>query len=157
MAKGFVAIILAGGSIAVFLLWQRTPWRTWLQPLSASGILLFLCIVAPWHIAASLQEPGFVYFYFINEHVLRFLNMREPHDYYTGHVWYYLVRIPAYLIPWTLFLALLARKDASCQLPDVKKSTSLTSGIYHLTSGALRPFLWSWFLFCLVFFFRFRQ
>jgi len=134
MAKGFVAVILAGGAIATFLVWQRCPGRGWLEPLSPIGILLFLCVIAPWHIAATLKEPGFAYFYFINEHVLRFLNMRQPHDYYTGHAWYYLVRIPGYLIPWTLFLLLLVKKNVA------------------LTSGSLRPFLWSWFLCFLVFF-----
>ena len=62
-----------------------------------TGVLLFLAIAAPWHILAGLRNPdqgnpvgniptpghvhGFFYFYFINEHVLRFLGKRYPHDY----------------------------------------------------------------------------
>jgi len=137
LTKGFIAIILAGGTIAAFLYWQRsTPRQQFLRVLSPRGILLFLCIAAPWHIAASWQEPGFAWFYFINEHLLRFLNMREPHDYYTGHSWYYLPRLLAYLLPWTLFLALLVEKP----------------GLVAWQYPVLTKFLWSWFLFCLLFF-----
>ena len=46
--------------------------------------LLFLAIAAPWHILAGLRNTGgmnghgFFWFYFINEHVLRFLGRRIP-------------------------------------------------------------------------------
>ena len=61
-----------------------------------------LVIAAPWHVLATLRNPpyldftmhsergsyhGFFWFYFINEHVLRFLNMRYPRDYNTVPRW----------------------------------------------------------------------
>ena len=61
-------------------------------------MLLALGIAAPWHVLATLRNPpyfdwtmhsekgsyhGFFWFYFINEHVLRFLNLRYPRDYNT--------------------------------------------------------------------------
>ena len=57
-----------------------------------------LLIAAPWHVLATLRNPpyfdftmrsvpgeyhGFLWFYFINEQVLRFLNLRYPRDYNT--------------------------------------------------------------------------
>ncbi len=151
MTKGFVAVILAGGTIAGFLAWQRRTLQDYLRIASPRGIVLFLCVAAPWHIAASMQEPGFAWFYFINEHVLRFLNMREPHDYYTGHVWYYLPRIFGYLIPWTLFLLLLPplrrRAGVGGKLQAPLPLTPSLKG-----RGNIYRFLWSWFLFCLIFF-----
>ena len=63
-----------------------------------AGMLLLLAIAAPWHVLATLRNPpyfdftmhsekgsyhGFFWFYFINEHVLRFLNLRYPRDYNT--------------------------------------------------------------------------
>jgi len=140
LTKGFVTIILAVGAIALFLFAQRSPRQRWLHILSPSGILLFLLIATPWHIAAVLQEPGFAWFYFINEHLLRFLNMRQPHDYYTGYAWYYLPRILIYLMPWTPFLALFSYK-----LPP----TGTKPPTHYQT---LPHFLWSWFLFSLLFF-----
>ena len=50
---------------------------------------MFLAIAAPWHILAALRNPaqghvrGFLWFYFVNEHFLRFLNKRVPRDYDT--------------------------------------------------------------------------
>ncbi|SNS62988.1 4-amino-4-deoxy-L-arabinose transferase [Noviherbaspirillum humi] len=113
LAKGFVALILFGlvlfaylavtaGSARAFL----RALRRWLDPLA---LLLLLAIAAPWHIAASLTEPIFAWFYFINEHVLRFLGRREPHDYYSGAWWYYLPRMAIYLFPWSFLLPFLLR------------------------------------------------
>ena len=71
-------------------IWKR------LRPLS--GLLIILAIAAPWHILATLRNPpyfdftlhsapgeyhGFLWFYFMNEQVLRFLNLRYPRDYNT--------------------------------------------------------------------------
>ncbi|MFI4939194.1 MAG: ArnT family glycosyltransferase, partial [Burkholderiales bacterium] len=108
MAKGIVAIILFGAVVALMLLpavllpggFMRVC-RDWFEP---GAILFFLAIAAPWHIAASLVEPIFPWFYFINEHVLRFLGRREPHDYYAGAWWYYLPRMALYLFPWSFLL-----------------------------------------------------
>ena len=90
----------------------------------------------PWHVAAALREPAFGWFYFVNEHVLRFLGMREPHDYYTGPFYYYLPRILMFLFPWSVFIPLLfvriGRRAAG--MPDIEKLA------------------WVWFGVCLVFF-----
>ena len=63
-----------------------------------SGLAIILLIAAPWHILATLRNPpyfsftmksipgeyhGFLWFFFINEQLLRFLNLRYPRDYDT--------------------------------------------------------------------------
>jgi hypothetical protein len=59
-----------------------------------------LAIAAPWHILAGLRNTGgmdghgFFWFYFVNEHVLRFLGRRIPRDYN---------KLPGYLY-WSLNL-----------------------------------------------------
>jgi hypothetical protein len=73
-------------------------WRKWRRLHLGSGVLIALAIAAPWHIAAAIANPplvdftwrsvpgeyhGFFWFYFLNEHVFRFLNMRHPRDYNT--------------------------------------------------------------------------
>jgi len=63
----------------------------------------------PWHLYAWSQEPGFGWFYLWNEHVLRFLDQREPRDYYHGPPWYYLPRVLAATLPWVFLLAVPAR------------------------------------------------
>jgi 4-amino-4-deoxy-L-arabinose transferase-like glycosyltransferase len=108
LAKGFVALVLYGLVIGIF---QLSMHRSVKQILHAvpkwfelRALLIFLAIALPWHIAASLTEPVFAWFYFINEHVLRFLGKREPHDYYAGPWWYYLPRMAIYLFPWSFLL-----------------------------------------------------
>ena len=79
------------------LLLLSGQWRRWRQFKPFTGFLLYLAIAAPWHILAGLANPdqghpvgnhptlgnvhGFWYFYFVNEHFLRFLGQRYPHDY----------------------------------------------------------------------------
>jgi 4-amino-4-deoxy-L-arabinose transferase-like glycosyltransferase len=111
LAKGFVALVLYGLVMAVFLLSTQRSVKEfarsvgkWFEPWA---LLLFVAIALPWHLAASLTEPVFAWFYFINEHVLRFLGRREPHDYYAGAWWYYLPRMLIYLFPWSLLLVCL--------------------------------------------------
>ena len=119
LTKGLIApVFFAAAAIPLLLLsghWRR--WRT-LKPFS--GLLLFLAIAAPWHILAGIANPdqghpigniptpgnvhGFWYFYFLNEHVFRFLGMRYPHDYNRmPFVGYWLAHI-VWLFPWSLFL-----------------------------------------------------
>lgn len=106
LTKGFVAIILFGIVVVGWLILVHgwTAWKQigrWLEPFA---LILFFAIVSPWLIAASLVEPIFPWFFFINEHVMRFLGERVPHDYYSGPWWYYLPRIIVYLFPWALLL-----------------------------------------------------
>ena len=85
-----------------------------------TGLLLFLPIAAPWHILCGIYNPdqghpignhptlgnvhGFFYFYFVNEHFLRFFGLRYPHDYNKlPGVWYWLAHL-VWLFPWSLFL-----------------------------------------------------
>lgn len=128
LAKGLVAIILFGMvAVAFTALHRQSPadflracakWFNW------RALLVFVAIAAPWHIAASLTEPIFTWFYFINEHVLRFLGKREPHDYYSGAWWYYLPRMAIYLFPWSFLLISLAAdhpQHASAKDKDMKR------------------------------------
>ncbi|MFZ6758839.1 ArnT family glycosyltransferase [Undibacterium sp. Ji50W] len=111
LAKGFVAIILFGIVTFAYTILLSTSLRDFFARLATwlnwRGLGLFFLIAAPWHIAAIMAEPIFAWFYFINEHVLRFLGKREPHDYYAGAWWYYLPRMLIYLFPWSFFLPLL--------------------------------------------------
>ena len=52
-------------------------------------VMAVLAVAAPWHIVAGLRNPpageakGFFWFYFVNEHFLRYINKRFPRDYDT--------------------------------------------------------------------------
>src|ERR1700722_300943 len=100
LLKSLVAVLfpVAAGVIFLFVTRQLFSARTWkrLHPFSGSAIALL--IAAPWHILATRRTPpyfdftfrsvpgqyhGFLWFFFMNEQVLRFLNLRYPRDYNT--------------------------------------------------------------------------
>ena len=126
LAKGFVSLILFTAIVGAYTLVSATSVSDFFERIGVwfnwRGIAVFVAISAPWHIAAMLTEPIFAWFYFINEHILRFLGKREPHDYYAGAWWYYLPRALIFLFPWSLLLpaTLFARanklKDGSLHL-----------------------------------------
>ncbi len=118
LTKGLIAPLFFLGAAVPWLL-LTGEWRRWREMRIATGLLLFVAVAAPWHILAGLRNPdqgnpvgnvptpghvhGFFYFYFINEHVLRFLGSRYPHDYNKQPGWIYWVGQLAWLFPWSLF------------------------------------------------------
>ncbi|MCA0369709.1 MAG: glycosyltransferase family 39 protein [Proteobacteria bacterium] len=105
MTKGLVALVLIGLVWCVFWgLHARHHDTSFFMPLDPWGIVLFVALASPWHILASLKLETFAHFYFINEHVLRFLGKRVPKDYYSGPITYYTWRVLLYMLPWTFFL-----------------------------------------------------
>jgi len=103
MAKGFVAPALV---VLIFLCWSASARDlTRLRPLTPLGpILLYLLLVAPWHIAISLQRPDFVWFYFYNEHIGRFLGTRQPKDWRTGAFYTPFLGLLLLTTPWAFLL-----------------------------------------------------
>jgi 4-amino-4-deoxy-L-arabinose transferase-like glycosyltransferase len=97
LLKGLIAAVFPIGAMILFLA-ITGDWRKWRRLHLGSGVPIALAIAAPWHVAAALANPpvldftwrsapgeyhGFFWFYFLNEHVFRFLNMRHPRDYNT--------------------------------------------------------------------------
>ena len=119
LTKGLVVLVLFGFTALLYFACTREHrhWRR-LQPLT--GIALFLAIAAPWHILASLRNTGgqgghgFAWFYFVNEHVLRFLGRRIPRDYNKLPALLYWSLQMLWLFPWSLFglpaIVLMVRK-----------------------------------------------
>ncbi|HZP63800.1 MAG TPA: glycosyltransferase family 39 protein [Terriglobales bacterium] len=75
-----------------------------------SSTLVFLAIAAPWHVLAALRNPaqgatrGFLWFYFVNEQFLRYLNKRVPPGYDTVPLLIFWALLLVWLLPWVIFL-----------------------------------------------------
>ncbi len=98
--------------------------RTWKRLRPFTGLAIILLIAAPWHVLATLRNPpyfsfsfhsgpgeyhGFLWFYFMNEQVLRFLNMRYPRDYNTvPRVYFWLFHL-LWLFPWSVYFPAVAK------------------------------------------------
>lgn len=135
LTKGVVAIILAGIILGIYLWMIGAPHERFRELLDRRAITLFLIIVLPWHILAALVEPRFIWEYIINQQFLRFFNLANPHDYHTGPIYYYIPRVLACLLPWSIFLLFTVWP------------LKLKRPFEHLTA-----FLWVWFAVIFVFF-----
>ena len=109
LTKGLIALVFPCGAAFFFLL-VTGEWRRWREFRLISGLALFLAIAAPWHILAGLRNPGtaahhgFFWFYFVNEHFLRFLGKRYPQDYNKLPATLYWTLHLVWLFPWSLYL-----------------------------------------------------
>jgi 4-amino-4-deoxy-L-arabinose transferase-like glycosyltransferase len=107
LTKGLIGMVFIAGPPALFLLLAGRLAE--LKNLRlVSGTLLFLAIAAPWHLLAGWRNDRFFWFYFVNEHFLRFLGKREPKDYNKVPSAIYWTMHLAWLFPWSAGLLLLA-------------------------------------------------
>jgi 4-amino-4-deoxy-L-arabinose transferase-like glycosyltransferase len=155
LTKGFVALALAGLTISIYFAVEWQPQRLFsfarvrhvaaraMQMCEPLGVMIFIVIAAPWHIAAACRDTHFAWFYFINEHVYRFLDMRVPRDYRHGPIYHYIPLVLGYLFPWSLLLVtfIMPRRTPAGNAP-----------LRPTPDGNLRRFLWTWFLVFLAFF-----
>lgn len=124
--KSLIAVVfpVAAGTIYLLLTRQFFSARTWKRLHPVSGALIILLIAAPWHILATLRNPpyfvfslhsgpgqyhGFLWFFFINEQLLRFLNLRYPRDYNTVPRLYFWLFHFLWLFPWSVYFAAIAK------------------------------------------------
>jgi 4-amino-4-deoxy-L-arabinose transferase-like glycosyltransferase len=102
LVKGALALALFALIVAACYVmeaaWRPSIGRFVRDPLSA---LLVLLPLALWLAAIENALPGAAYHFIVDEHVLRFLGMRMPRDYYGGPLYYYVPRLFAFLFPWS--------------------------------------------------------
>lgn len=109
LTKGLIGLVFPAGAIGLFLLITRNL-KHLLRLRPISSLLVFFAIASPWHILAALHNPaqgqvrGFLWFYFVNEHILRFLNKRVPRDYDTVPLLVFWALLIVWLIPWSAFV-----------------------------------------------------
>src|SRR5262245_45335212 len=126
LLKGLIAAVFPIGAFIVYLAVTRQlfvpPVRRKLRPVLT--LLIMAAVALPWYVLATLRNPpyfnfsmhsgpgqyhGFFWFYFINEHVLRFLSLRYPRDYNTvPRLWFWLLHL-AWLFPWSFYAPAAAR------------------------------------------------
>jgi len=132
LTKGLIGVVFPVGTVAIYL-WLSRGWRRGWARVRAlhpwSSLAVFLVIAAPWHVLAGLANPtqghpapfrfvhghwivplptdgnvrGWFWFYFMNEHVLRYLNLRVPRDYDTVPLLIFWGLCLVWMMPWSAF------------------------------------------------------
>ena len=126
LLKSLIGVVfpVAAGLIYLAITRQLFAARTWKRLRPFAGTLIILAIAAPWHVLATLRNPpyfaftmrsvpgeyhGFLWFFFINEQLLRFLNLRYPRDYSTVPRLYFWLLHLAWLFPWSVYFPAAAK------------------------------------------------
>ncbi|MGA9510985.1 MAG: glycosyltransferase family 39 protein [Candidatus Sulfotelmatobacter sp.] len=109
LTKGLLAIVVVGLALLLYAAISG-EWRSWRESRFFTGTLLFLAIAAPWHILAGIRNPHFFWFYFVNEHFMRFLGKRIPKDYNKQTDSLYWTLHLVWLFPWSLYLPVALRR-----------------------------------------------
>lgn len=104
LTKGFVSMVLIGLVAGIYMIMTRADKNDYKLLFNKQSLIIFLAITLPWHLLALVTFPPFFWEYFINNQLLRFFNTRVPHDFHTGPLYFYIPRLIAYLLPWTIFL-----------------------------------------------------
>lgn len=127
LLKGLIAMVFPLAAVFVYFAVTRQlfRWEAWRRLRPFSGAMLMLAIGTPWVVLATLRNPpyfdftmrsapgeyhGFFWFFFLNEHLFRFLNMRYPRDYDTvPRLWFWLCHL-LWLFPWSVYFPALVHE-----------------------------------------------
>jgi 4-amino-4-deoxy-L-arabinose transferase-like glycosyltransferase len=103
LAKGPVALVLvglaAGAWIAASGRWRLVRQLPWL-----SGPSILAAVVCPWYIAAERATPGFLHYFLLNEHLLRYVRAEYGDLYGAGRTQPYgasWLMLAVTFLPWS--------------------------------------------------------
>jgi 4-amino-4-deoxy-L-arabinose transferase-like glycosyltransferase len=109
LTKGLIGLVFPIETIGLYLVLTQNL-RHLAKLRLVSSTLVFFVVAAPWHILAAVRNPaqgqarGFLWFYFVNEHINRFLNKRVPPGYDTVPLMLFWALLVLWLVPWAVFL-----------------------------------------------------
>lgn len=151
LAKGPITVVLIGMPVFFWTichknlmwLWRALPWL--------SGTALMIAIAAPWYVLAERNSPGFLEYFIVGEHWLRFVESGWAGDLYgqaharpRGTIWLYGI---VAALPWSLVaLNKLARPrglvDRMRSLPPIAEFLllwAITPMVFFTFAGNILP------------------
>jgi len=141
LSKGPVGFVIPACALLLASLWMRDfALLRRLHP--AAGLSMLLVVAAPWFVLVSLRNPGFAEFFFIHEHVARYLT--EVHH-RVGAWWYYIPLLLVGMMPWTGALPWILRRARSVAAPDEMRAVRILTAwcafvlVFFSFSGSKLP------------------
>ncbi len=141
LTRAGIGVLFPLGIVAMFVVaagaWSRSSEarsRLAAIPIWSAGAIALL-VALPWHVAASLRTPGFLWFYFVNEQVLRAIGKRYPADYTAVPLGIWWAAHAVWFFPWIVFAGYAWRERPPF---NVWKNTSSASA-----QALLLLFIWA--------------
>lgn len=100
LQKGLIGLVIPSATLVFYTLLCR-DWCIWTRLHFFKGLLLFFVISMPWFVLVSKNNPDFLWFFFIHEHIERFLTTTHRR---TGAWWYFFPILFAGFLPWISLL-----------------------------------------------------
>lgn len=134
LAKGLIGVVLPALVLLPWLLWRRR-WRGLVRLLHPLGLAAFALLALPWFVAMQMRYPGFVDYFFVEQHLRRYaqggFNNAQP-------AWFYLAVLPLLTLPWSLAL-LAARRLRPAEDPLSAEHAAEAARVRHTgDAGDLR-------------------
>jgi 4-amino-4-deoxy-L-arabinose transferase-like glycosyltransferase len=146
LTKGPVALVLTGTVGLAWLLGERRAREIARMPW-LGAIAIYTAIAAPWFVLAARRNPEFLRFFFIHEHVERYLENVE-------HGWgpyFFVVVVIAGMWPWIFFVPMGVRELMRRRRGGDEADEAETPGRRPDARASLCFLVW-WFAIILVFF-----
>jgi 4-amino-4-deoxy-L-arabinose transferase-like glycosyltransferase len=135
LTKGPVAPVLLCAALFIFLFMEGK--LAFIREMKlVRGIALYCLIAAPWFVIISIREKEFFDFFFIDQHVLRFISTKHKRS---GPIYYFIPVIFGGMLPWSLYIPRafsLAWKRNECRLFAI---WSVLLFIFFSVSGSKLP------------------
>lgn len=133
LTKGLVAAAIPSAVLVLYSLCSR-DFSPWARLHISRGLPLFLVITVPWHWLAARRLPDFVQFFFVHEHLSRYLTPSADRE---QAWWFFAAVFVVGSLPWTLSALRVMSAGWRRRVPEGFDAAQ---------------FLWLWIMFVVVFF-----
>ena len=140
LTKGPVGAVLPLITAAIFL-WYEGEWLGAFSRFHlVGGLMITAAVSLPWFIAITIREPGYFDFYFVGEHLRRFLEPRYSHG---EPIYYYIPVAAGGFLPWSLAMLFIPwrslERDPARRFCLIAAATVFV--LFSLASAKLVPYI----------------
>jgi len=142
LTKGLVGVALVGVAYGSYLLiTRRLTVAACLR--GAAALVIAAMVASTWYIAVELRNPGYLYYYFVERHLLGFSTTTQTHG--NEPWWYYLPILLGGGLPWIAYLPVTIQ-DAWARRKQPGDVTPADAPPHRAAT-----LLWCWLIACTLF------
>ncbi|MFQ5904669.1 MAG: ArnT family glycosyltransferase, partial [Candidatus Binatia bacterium] len=137
MTKGLIGLVFPFLAVAGYLVLTRD--FQWIKELHLiRGTALFLLLILPWPLIVELKSPGFLKFYLLDVHILRFFHQGMiASNGASLPLWAFWGVTALWFYPWSVFLPLAFWRDFPFRLRGLEKDDQTTLWLWMWAGSVL--------------------